>query len=98
MMRKLLYPCDHIKDINILLKQLFDNQLTLSTDQFILFDYKSFLASPKVDNESVHLAVGRWAAMQKKPHRIWHVWHIPKVTFIFYTYGIFASLTMDNRL
>lgn len=43
---------------HILLKLLVDHQLTLSNDQFILFDNKSFLTSPEAHTESVHLVVG----------------------------------------
>lgn len=42
--------------------------LTLSDDQFISFDNKSFLASPEADIESVHLVVGD--GLKHKKHTV----------------------------
>ena len=50
---------------HVLLKWLVDYWFTLSIDQFILFDIKSFVASPEADIESVHLFTGGWAATHK---------------------------------
>lgn len=78
---------------HILLKRLVDHQLTVSDDQFILFDNKSFLASPEADIESVHLVLGGWAAIQM--HNVCYVVFFRRFrTFRLYQNGIFFFLLL----